>query len=76
MALELGCGFLENLLDLGLLAVHIPFVPVVVPSIASLVSLVGRCAVYRLLILSSLAIFFDLLLGLLVRFVVGLSVFQ
>ena len=34
MVLELGRSFLENLLDLGLSAVRILFVPVVVPSIA------------------------------------------
>ena len=42
----------------------------------SLDSLVGRRAVYRLLIFLSLAIFVDLLLGLLVQFIVGFSVFQ
>ena len=66
MVLEIGRGFLENLLDLGFSAVCIIFVPVVVSSIDSRVSLVGRRDVYRLLILFSLAIFVDLLLGLLV----------
>ena len=56
MVLKLGRGFLENILDLGLLAVRILFVQVVVPSIASLVSLVGRRAVFRLLIILSVVV--------------------
>ena len=56
MVLKLGRGFRENILDLGLLAVRILFVQVVVPSIASLVSLVGCRAIYRLLILLSVVV--------------------
>ena len=35
MVLELGRGFLKNILDLGFSAVRILFVPFIVPSIAS-----------------------------------------
>ena len=56
MVLDLDHGFLKNLLDLVFSAVHILFVPVDVPSIASLVSLVGRRAVYRLLIILSVVV--------------------